>query len=210
LRPSSPSDPSRNCADFAAALADQSKDCDVSSGVARHHADERAFAHAAAAENSHALPAATSQKCIDRANPTSDSIVNWSPVQWQRSPPVEFAKLPSSVRIERVEWIPFPVDDTPKERVTDSHGRPSAPGDNAIAIAQTIGAIEWHGEHDRTAESHHLARKNPSASIDQVAQFADTTERTLRFDHLADHLGRSRGSREWLAVPPDLVSSLRR
>ena len=55
-------------ADFAAALADQRDDRDVGRRAARHHAEQRALADAAAAEEADALAAAAGEQRVDGAH----------------------------------------------------------------------------------------------------------------------------------------------
>ena len=54
--------------DLAAALADQGDDDHVGRGVAGHHAQEHALAHARAGEDPHPLPLAAGQQAVDRAD----------------------------------------------------------------------------------------------------------------------------------------------
>ncbi len=55
-------------AHLAAALADQRDHDDVGRGAARHHAEQRALADAAAAEDADALAAAAGQQRVDGAH----------------------------------------------------------------------------------------------------------------------------------------------
>ena len=58
----------KKLAHLAAALAHQAHHRHIGFGVARHHADQRALAHARPAEDAHALPAAHGQQRIEHAN----------------------------------------------------------------------------------------------------------------------------------------------
>jgi hypothetical protein len=53
---------------LAAALADQADHDHVGLGVARHHAQQHALAHAGTGEQAHALAAADGQHAVDRAH----------------------------------------------------------------------------------------------------------------------------------------------
>jgi hypothetical protein len=63
--PSSPSESSQKLAHLAAALAHQAHHRHIGLGVARHHADQRAFAHARPAEDAHPLAPAHGQQRVD-------------------------------------------------------------------------------------------------------------------------------------------------
>ena len=61
---------------LAAALADQGDDDHVGVGVAGHHAQQHALAHAGAGENAHPLPLAAGQQAVDRANAGGQRLVD--------------------------------------------------------------------------------------------------------------------------------------
>ena len=63
-------------AHFAAAFADQRDYRQVRRCAARHHADQRAFADAAAAENSHALAAPAREHSINRADAAAQRLAD--------------------------------------------------------------------------------------------------------------------------------------
>ncbi len=54
--------------DFPAAFADEADDDDVGLGIAGHHAQQHALAHAGTGEQAHALAAADGQQAVDGAH----------------------------------------------------------------------------------------------------------------------------------------------
>ena len=64
-------------AHFAAAFADQREHDDVGLGAARHHAEQRALADAAAAEQADALAAAAGQHGVDGAHAGANRSRDW-------------------------------------------------------------------------------------------------------------------------------------
>ncbi len=71
-RPSAPEVVVEEAAHFAAALTDQAQHDHVGRGAARQHAEQRALAHAAAAEEADALPATARQQPVDGAHARTD------------------------------------------------------------------------------------------------------------------------------------------
>src|SRR5206468_2158765 len=61
---------------FPPALTDQRQHGEIGGGAARHHADQRALADAAASEDSDALSPATRNKSIDRANAAANQLTD--------------------------------------------------------------------------------------------------------------------------------------
>ncbi len=119
-------------AHFAAAFADQPEHGEVGSGVARHHADQRALAHAAAAENADALSAAAGEESIDRADAAAERFANRQALQGQRGGAVERPVLAGAVGAERIERLPAAVENAPQHfrgSPAARHARPrSRPG----------------------------------------------------------------------------------
>src|ERR1700739_3551723 len=82
-------------ADLAAAFPNQTEDRDLRFGVARHHTDQSAFAHAAAAENADALPPAAGEKSIHGADAAADRLPNRYALERQRSRGIQRTVIPS-------------------------------------------------------------------------------------------------------------------
>ena len=96
--PSSPNAFFQKFAHFAAALSDESQHRQIRGCAASHHTDERALAHAAAAENAHALSATAGQHSVDRANAATERLANDRARQRQAARFREEANIPARGR----------------------------------------------------------------------------------------------------------------
>ena len=71
-------------ADLASAFAHQREHREVGGGAARHHANQRALAYAAAAEDAQPLPAAAGKKSVDGANAAAQRFADRQRSQRER------------------------------------------------------------------------------------------------------------------------------
>src|SRR6185312_6061009 len=100
---------------FAAALADQSDDDHIRTGVPRHHAQEDALADAAAGEKSDALTAADGQEGVDRADTDVERLADGMPRQWIDRTACQSHGRAAGERAESIERLRGAVDDAPEQ-----------------------------------------------------------------------------------------------
>src|SRR5581483_5045150 len=93
-----------------AALANQCKYGHVRRGAACHHADQRAFAHAAAAKDAHTLAASAGQKTIDRANSAAQRLTDRDAIQGKWSGTVEDDGMDCPIVTQPVQRISSGID----------------------------------------------------------------------------------------------------
>jgi hypothetical protein len=74
---------------LAAPFTDEGDDADVGAGEAGHHAQESAFAHAAAGKNSHPLPPAQSEEAIDGTDTHVQGFSDLLPADGIQGPGIE-------------------------------------------------------------------------------------------------------------------------
>ena len=74
---------------FASAFAHQRQHGHIRGCSPGHHADQRAFADAASAEDANALPSSASKERIDCADTAAQRLTNRNPLKRQRSRTIE-------------------------------------------------------------------------------------------------------------------------
>ena len=174
-------------AHLAATLADQRDDGDVGTGAAGHHAEQRALAHAAAAEQSDALPPPHGQQGIDRAHARAerpgDGLARERVERWR----VERADDARGERAEVVEGTAEPVHDATEQSVTDRHRRRASSRDNQVAGANAGGAAERHRLQQVVTEADHFQHQRRLAGARrQLAQLTHPHAGAPGFDEQAD------------------------
>ncbi len=141
---------------LAATFADQTDHDDIGIGVARHHAEQHALAHAAAGEQAHALPAADRQQRIDGAHTDIQRFADRAARQGIDGLSVEWRAPGIAQRTLAIQWparaVQHPTEQAfTHHRFTDLIGR-----DDAGIRHQTADIAGRHQEQFLTRESHHL------------------------------------------------------
>src|SRR5271165_2233161 len=175
-------------ANFPAALADETDYAEVRPGVAGHHADERALADAAAAEDAHALAAPARQESVNGSNAATQGVVDWSPFQGEWRLAVERVALPANRRRVTVDGKSSTVQNAAEKTFADAQRGTASPDHNFVAVANAGRTAQRHGKHGVAAESHDFAGPALAARVYYLAGLAHRTERSFGFDQLTDHL----------------------
>ena len=105
--------------DLATAFADQSDDDDLRRGVARHHAEQDAFADAGTGKEAHALATPDGQEGIDGTHANIERMVDRCPQHRIDRPSLQGAQgfgIQGAVPVERP---PGPVNDAAEQIVAD-------------------------------------------------------------------------------------------
>ena len=158
--------------------------------MARHGAEQRALADAAAAEDADALALAAGQQRVDGADAGDQRLRDVLAVERVGGGSVQ------AVGIAQLRSAGPPSIGLPKPSIT----RPSRPGPTStrasstarrhgIAQLQAVDFLQRHGEHAPVAEADHLGANAPAAGGLDLAKIADGHARAARFDQQADHLG---------------------
>ncbi len=173
---------------FASTLADQAEDGEVGAGVAGHHADERAFADAAAAKNADALAASAGEEGVYGANAAPERIADHGALKGKRGFAIEsiaFAANRSGPPIDRISGA---IEHAAEQLFTQAQRRPPSPNHHLVAITYAGGAAQGHGKNGVAAEADNFSRPVPAAGIDNFAGLPDGAEGAFGFDDLADDL----------------------
>ena len=145
-------------AHFAAALAHQGQHGEIGGGAAGHHAHQRAFAHAAAAENAHALPAPAGEHSVDGADAAAQRLANERARQRQRGVAAQRPVFAGAVGPLGIERLAGAVDHPPEQSRAHAQAGPRAAGDDAVAVADARGPFERHGKHLLAAKARRSLR----------------------------------------------------
>ena len=124
--------------------------------MARHRAEQRALAHAAAAEDSDALALAAGQQAVDRANAGDQRLRNMLAVERISGRPVEIVERLGWDGAAGIERMPKAVEHAPQQRRPHRDPRVAAARDDGIAQLHAARFFERHREDPAVAEAHHL------------------------------------------------------
>ncbi len=177
--------------DFAAAFADQAEDGEVGAGVAGHHADERAFADAAAAKDADALAASAGKESVDGANAAAERLADQGAFEGERSFAIERITLAADGSGKAVNRISSAIEHAAEQLFAEAQRRTPSPNHDLVAIADAGGTAQGHGKNGVAAEADNFSRPVLAAGIDDFAGFADGAEGTFGFDQLTDNLDHS-------------------
>ena len=157
LRPSSPS-VFQKFAHFAAAFADQRQHRQVGRRAARHHADQRAFAHAAAAEDAQPLSPAAGQKAVDGANAAAQRLREWASRSSASGAGASSGRRRAQRRVRLFHPAGCRCRRSPGPAALRRPPPMAAPqGYDGIAVANAAGLLQRHGQHRAAAKADDFA-----------------------------------------------------
>src|SRR5208337_1819354 len=173
---------------FASTLADQAENGEVGVGVARHHADQSAFADAAAAKDPDPLATPASQEGIDSADAAAERGANGGSLQGKWGFAIERITLAARGSRAAVNGISRAIQHAPQQLFAQAQRRPSSPNHDLVPVADSGRPAQGHGKNRVTTKADNLARPVPPPGIYDFAGLAYGTERAFGFDQLADDL----------------------
>ena len=142
--------------DLAAALADQADDDHVGGGVARHHAEQHALAHAGAGEQADALAAADGQHRVDRAHAGVERRAHRVAVHRVDRPARQRLVVHLRERALAVHRLALRIDDAAEQAVADRQVQRAVDG----APPRMARGAELHRHRPATAAAR-PARRSP-------------------------------------------------
>ena len=175
----------REAANFAAALADQREDDHVGGGAARHHAEERALADAAPAEETETLTAAAREQRVDRAHAGRQRRRHAVALHRVHRRRMQRHAIRRSQR-PIVQRAAERIHDAPEELRTNVDGDRALARNDAVAGTDAGHIAERHGQQHAVAEADDLHGQRRPGIGDDVADFADARARPLRLDQQAN------------------------
>ena len=124
---------------FPAAFADETEDDDVGFGTARHHPEQRALTHAAAAKDADALPSSARQQRVDRANTCTERYVDFLAIHGIQRSWTKRRFLMGEDRPSAVDRPAKAVDHAANQRIAGGHALRSIARDDGITRSNEIG-----------------------------------------------------------------------
>ena len=174
---------------LAAPLAHQRDHVDVGGDVSKHHAEERALAHAAAREDAHALSLAAGQQRVDRPDANEEFLVD--PGAGERvTGQVLHGVVAVAVDGARVvNGVSEAIDHTADKAVSDGDFQHVPGGFNHAAADHAVQVAKGHQKHPVPLETDGL-RVRPGGLLRAVyaANRADVHHRPGAFNYHADDL----------------------
>ncbi len=155
--------------------------------MARHGAEQRALADAAAAENADALPFTARQQAVDGADSGDQRLRNVLAIQRIGGLAIE------AVSAFRLDWgaaidgLAEAVDHPAEQVAAYRHTRIVVARSDRVAQLQAVDLLQRHGEDAAVAEADHLGADGPSGGRAHFAEFADRHAGTARFHQQPDH-----------------------
>ncbi len=117
----------KKLAHLAPALAHQAHHRHIGLGVARHHADQRALAHARSAEDAHALAAAHGQQRVDGANAGAQRLAIGTRSSGERTAPSSGSVIATVGRLPSVDRLAQRIQHPAHQRRPHLDLRPASP-----------------------------------------------------------------------------------
>ena len=142
---------------FTATFTHQRQHSQVGRSAARHHADQRALAYAAAAEDTQPLSSSAGEESVDGADPATQRLANRQTVKGQRRSAVQSTATARSVGTKSIQRLPCPVDHSSQQLVSHRQRWTLAAREDSIAIANAAGLLQRHGQHRAASKADHLA-----------------------------------------------------
>ncbi len=178
---------------FAIALADQRDYGDVGGIVARHGAEQSAFANAAAAEDAHALSCAARNHGVDGADAGDDGADDVFAIEGAAGSLVQAIVIHGANGSATIDGAAETVEHAAHQVRSDGDLRVVTASHDAIVQLNPVDLLERHGEHMAIAESDDLRADAASGSGLHLAEISDCGCRPARGDqhsHQFDHFAR--------------------
>jgi hypothetical protein len=87
-----------------------------------------------------------------------------------------------------IQRSPYGINHSAQQLLPYADGRSHAPSHDPVAVSNSTQSLQGHGEHVGSAESDNFTRRDMPLRINHLATLTHTTERTFRFDEVADRL----------------------
>ena len=155
--------------------------------MARHRAQQRALAHAAAAEDADALAFAARQQAIDGAHARHQRLDDVLTLQRIARPAAQRISVRGGNRRSAIDGLAETVDHPAQQARTYLDPRLLAAGRHRIAHFESVDFFQRHRKHAPVAKADHLGADAPPAGCPHFAKIADGRRRTARFNGQPDH-----------------------
>ena len=185
---------------LAAALADQTDDDHIRAGVARHHAEKHALAHAAAGEESHALSSPDGQEGVDGANTDIEWLADRMPRQRVDGPSRQAYGGAAREWAETIERLRAAIDDASEELGTHTDGSGALAGYHARVGPETMRVARRHEVQPIPGKPDDFSCRPRSVTGNDIAVVTDRCLAAGCLQRQSDHAGEGSFDRRGLRL----------